>query len=129
MKENKKILSKHLNVEVKRKLIKDNLSFKIAIVHKLDNGFDFKSLNPDTLKNFHNFINDIFNKKMTISQIENLYMRKKTNPFTSRVIDQNIEVREIHLGKGEKQFRLFGYFNEDSYFVLTKIDPGHKFHS
>ncbi|WP_429979843.1 MAG6450 family protein [Mycoplasmopsis bovis] len=34
---------------------------------------------------------------------------------------------EAHLGKDQQKFRLFGYFNENNYFVLTKIDSKHNF--
>ncbi|SRX64188.1 MAG6450 family protein [Mycoplasma mycoides] len=129
MKKGKKwVTSNNSKISTSPKLFKKDIFFKIAIVHKLDNGFDFKSLTIEGIKEFHNFINEILNKKMTISQVENLYMRKTSNPFNNRTVDQQIEIREIHLGKNRQPFRLFGYFNDDNYFVLTKIDPNHNFH-
>ncbi len=53
-------------------------------------------------------------------------MRKRFKPLVKRHIEeQDMDVREIHLVKDQQKFRLFGYFNENNYFVLTKIDSKH----
>ncbi|WP_432784107.1 MAG6450 family protein [Mycoplasmopsis bovis] len=124
---NKKLTSE-LNLNKKTNLFHTNkeIVFKFAIVNKLGNGYDFKSLDLDGLKKFNNFVNDILEKKMTISQVEKTYMRKRFKPLVKRHIEeQDMDVREIHLGKDQQKFRLFGYFNENNYFVLTKIDSKH----
>ncbi len=126
---NKKLTSE-LNLNKKTNLFHTNkeIVFKFAIVNKLDNGYDFKSLDLDGLKKFNNFVNDILEKKMTISQVEKTYMRKRFKPLVKRHIkEQDMDVKEIHLGKDQQKFRLFGYFNENNYFVLTKIDSKHDF--
>ncbi|QVK05587.1 MAG6450 family protein [Mycoplasma mycoides] len=126
----KKSLTKKLNWDKKSELsFKDKTyPFKIAIIHELDKGFDFKSLSVSGLKNFHNLIHDILSKKLTIAEVEKLYMRTHSKPLEKRWTNEQLEVREIHLGKNRNPFRLFGYLNKDNYFVLTKIDPNHEFH-
>ncbi|MCE6115499.1 MAG6450 family protein [Mycoplasmopsis agalactiae] len=126
----KKLTNKTLNGS-KSSLVSGwkSIYFRFAIVHKLDNGFDFKSLNAAELGKFHNFINEIFKRKMTISDVEKNYMRKHAKPLANRRMEaQDIEVNEIHLGKDNNSFRIFGYLNKDNYFVLTKIDPKHRYH-
>nr|WP_318033808.1 hypothetical protein [Mycoplasmopsis bovis] len=61
---NKKLTSE-LNLNKKTNLFHTNkeIVFKFAIVNKLDNGYDFKSLDLDGLKKFNNFVNDILEKK------------------------------------------------------------------
>lgn len=95
--------------------------FKIAICEQLDNDFCFKKLKPSDLKEFHNFIDETVEKKLTISQVDALFLRKKGD------IKQDINGREVfHYGKDRKPFRVFGYYNEDGYFNVTRIDPKHK---
>ncbi|AMK56642.1 hypothetical protein MSCT144_07470 [Mycoplasma mycoides subsp. mycoides] len=73
----KKSLTKKLDWEKKSELSSKDKTypFKIAIRHELDKGFDFKSLSVSGLKNFHDLIHDILSKKLTIAQVEKLYMR------------------------------------------------------
>nr|WP_307925236.1 hypothetical protein [Mycoplasmopsis bovis] len=86
---NKKLTSE-LNLNKKTNLFHTNkeIVFKFAIVNKLDNGYDFKSLDLDGLKKFNNFVNDILEKKMTISQVEKTYMRKRFKPLVKRHIEE-----------------------------------------
>lgn len=108
-------------------ILNKDVTFKIAIQHKLDNDFDFKSLKREGLKKFQAFIYSIFKENMTISQVEKLFLRTKGEVFKNVTIKDEF-VKEIHLGKNVSKFRLFGYFNQDNYFVITKIDPNHDFH-
>ncbi|MDQ0567403.1 MAG6450 family protein [Mycoplasma yeatsii] len=127
---NKNILTNQSNSKESKRghlTLNKSLPFKIAIEHKLDNNFDFKDLSTDGLKKFSEFINEILGKNLTISQVENLLLRTKQKPIEKRFIKDEF-VSEIHLGKDRSSFRLFGYFNQDSYFVITKIDPNHNFH-
>ncbi|PTD31349.1 hypothetical protein V2P64_02555 [Mycoplasma leachii] len=96
----KKSLTKELNWDKKSELSSKDKSypFKIAIIHELDNGFDFKSLTISGLKNFHNLIYDILSKKLTIAQVEKLYMRTHSKPLEKRWVSEQLEIREIHLG-------------------------------
>lgn len=72
---NKKLTSE-LNLNKKTNLFHTNkeIVFKFAIVNKLDNGYDLKSLDLDGLKKFNNFVNDILEKKDdNISSRKNIY--------------------------------------------------------
>ncbi|XWT83599.1 hypothetical protein V2P25_02235 [Mycoplasma capricolum subsp. capricolum] len=55
-------------------------------------------------------------------------MRTHSKPLEKRWVSEQLEIREIDLGKDKNPFRLFGYLNKDNYFVLTKIDPNHEYH-
>ena len=39
-----------------------------------------------------------------------------------------IEREVVHYGKDRNPFRVHGYFNNDGYFVIYKIDPSHNVH-
>lgn len=103
-----------------------SIKFKVAITDKLDNNYCFKTLNSNHIKSFHRFLNDTVNKGLSISQVDDLYKRKKGPKEEIKIKGSKFEL--IHLGKDLKSFRIFGYYNPDNYFVVTKIDPKHKTH-
>lgn len=95
--------------------------FKISICEQLDNNYCFKDLSKEALKSFHTFIDDTVGQKLTISVVEKMYLRTKGGA------KQLVNGRElIHFGKDKKPFRIFGYYNNDGYFSITRIDPKHK---
>ncbi len=95
--------------------------FKIAICEQLDNNFCFKHLKSGDLKAFHSFIDETVGKQLTISEVDKLFLRTRGS------VKQEVNGKEvIHYGKDRKPFRVFGYYNSDSYFVITRIDPKHK---
>ncbi|MEW4353817.1 MAG6450 family protein [Streptococcus pneumoniae] len=97
-----------------------NKEFKISICEQLDNGYSFKNLTKESLKNLHTFIDETVGKNLTISKTEKLYLRTKGE------VKQTIAGREvIHFGKDMKAFRIFGYYNNDGYFNITRIDFKH----
>ena len=108
------------------KLNRKNLKFRVAIECQLDNKYCFKNLKADGVKGFHEFIDSTIQKNLTITQMDKMYLRKN-GPKDSITIN-GVEYELIHYGKDRKPFRIFGYYNTDAYFVLTKIDPGHKVH-
>lgn len=100
-----------------------NSPFKIAICEQLDNNFCFKDLKNSDIKHLHKFIDETIGKNLTISKVDKLYLRTKGQ------IQQEISGREvIHYGKNNQPFRIFGYYNSDGYFNITRIDPKHKTH-
>lgn len=107
-------------------LSKKDLKFRVAIESQLDNGYCFKSLKPDDVKKFHDFIDFTVNANLTITQIDKLYLRKEGPKASIKIKD--VEYELIHYGKDRTPFRIFGYYNTDAYFVLTKIDPHHNVH-
>ncbi len=107
-------------------LSKKDSKFKVAIESQLDNGYCFKNLKPDDLKLFHDFIEYSVNEKLTITQMDKLYLRKE-GPKSSISVN-GVPYELLHYGKDRTSFRVFGYYNTEAYFVLTKIDPHHKVH-
>lgn len=63
---------------------------------------------------------------MSITQVDDLFKRKKGPKEEITVNGQKFEL--IHLGKDEKPFRVFGYYNPEDCFVITRIDPKHETH-
>lgn len=101
--------------------------FKFAMTGSLDNNFCFKKMKQKNIVDFHKFIDEILSKQMTITEVDKLFLRTK-----GKVIEKtNVfgELREIqHYGKDQTPFRIHGYFNNEDYFVIYQIDPGHKKH-
>lgn len=105
---------------------KNKQSFKFAMTGSLDNNFCFKKLNKEQLLNFHRFIDEILSNKMTISQVDKMFLRSR-GPVEKREVYGKIRTIQ-HYGKDMAPFRIHGYFNTESYFVIYQIDPGHKKH-
>ena len=100
---------------------KNETPFKIAICEQLDNNFCFKNLTSADIKSLHRFIDDTVGRSLTISKVDNLFLR------TKGAVKQNINGRDVvHYGKNKSPFRIFGYYNQDGYFNITRIDPKHK---
>lgn len=98
-----------------------SLEFKLAISEQLENKYCFKDLRPSDIKIFHNFLDETVGKKLTITEVDSLFLRTKGGP------KQEINGRDVvHYGKGRQSFRIFGYYNQDGYFTITRIDPRHK---
>ena len=96
-------------------------TFKISLCKQLDNGFDFKTLKNGAIKSFHTFLDRTVDKNLTISEVDSLYLRTRGN------IKQNINgIDVIHYGIDNTAFRIFGYYNQDGYFNITRIDPNHR---
>lgn len=108
-----------------RKLYHDECLFKIAITEKMDNGFEIKDLSANGCKAFQELINDTVYKGLTISVVDQLYRRKDDKSMN----DEEDGKKIIHYGKDSKPFRLFGYYDKEGYFVITRIDPSHKTHN
>ncbi|MGY3725035.1 hypothetical protein SAMN05421767_1064 [Granulicatella balaenopterae] len=104
---------------------RNEVPFKIALTGELANGFEFIDLNKS--KPFHDFIKKTVYKNLTVSKVENLFLRTKGKVKETEFVHG--EERDIiHFGENKKAFRIFGYYNQDGYFVIYKIDPKHKTH-
>lgn len=100
-----------------------SVMFKIAIDHKLDRRYSFKKLGSSGLKQFSNFLTETVGKELTITKVDNLFLRNRGPKAIERVKDQEREI--VHYGKDRKAFRVFGYYEND-YFVIHRIDPKHQ---
>ena len=105
------------------KLSRKNEDFRIAIVDKLENGYEIKDMDREDAKNLHRFVEETVGKGMSISEVDRRYLRKKDFQITDA--DQK---SIVHYGKDGSTFRIFGYYNSDAYFVLTRIDGKHSTH-
>ena len=105
---------------------KNKQSFKFALTGSLDNNFCFKALNKAQLATFHKFIDEILSKQMTISEVDKAFLRTK-GPVEKKEVYGKIRTIQ-HYGKKRTPFRIHGYFNSESYFVIYQIDPEHKKH-
>ena len=78
-------------------------------------------MKPADLRALHNFISQTIGEKLTITEVDKLYLRTKGG------VRQDINNEDvIHYGKDRTQFRVFGYYNSENYFNITRIDPKHK---
>lgn len=108
------------------KLSKDELRFKIAITGNLFNDYDFKKLKKESNKTFHTFLDETVGKQLSITSVESLFLKTKGKPSFKEVV--NGKDRDVfHFGKKNTKFRIFGYYNDDGYFVICRIDPNHNF--
>lgn len=101
-------------------------NFKIALEEKmLENNYSFKGLNKNNgHKEFDRFINKILGN--TITDVEKNWKRASTVKENENINNKKREI--LHLGEDGKKLRLFGYYNDDYYFVITRIDPNHEVH-
>ena len=89
-----------------------DVPFKFSISEQLDNNFAFKDLKAADIKALHNFIDITIGKKLTITQVDKLYLRTKGG------VTQTINNKDVvHYGKD---------CNSENYFNITRIDPKHK---
>ncbi|MPM89966.1 hypothetical protein SDC9_137081 [bioreactor metagenome] len=107
------------------RLVKTEAKFKLSIEHALHNNFCFKKLNRSSLLQLDNFIDETVDKGLTISQVDNLFLRKRGPKEQKTIKGSTQEI--MHYGKDRNPFRIFGYYS-NGYFVLTKIDPNHETH-
>ena len=106
-----------------------NLPFKLSVARSLDNNYTFGKMKQKSIKDFHAFIENTIGKKLTISQVDALYLRKrglKKEDITQRIDGVDREV--MHYGRDRHPFRIFGFYDRD-HFVLTRIDCNHKTNS
>ncbi|MDX2776655.1 hypothetical protein PV379_04830 [Streptomyces caniscabiei] len=88
--------------------------FKLCFQRSLDNQFNFKKMKQSGLKDLHDFIENTVGKGLDISQVDQLYLRKRGLGLND----------EVHYGKDRHPFRIHGNFI-DAHFVVSKIDCNH----
>lgn len=110
-----------------KRLIKAEVVFKVALEDNIDKKYCFSKLKENHIKTFQRFLDQTVYKQLTISETDNLFLRTKGNKKCMQKIG-GIEREVVHYGKDRNPFRVHGYFNNDGYFVIYKIDPGHNVH-
>lgn len=102
------------------------VKFRIAIEDRIKRGFNFKDMAKNHNREFQRFIDDTVGKGLTITQVDQMFKRNR-GPV-KRIEIEGETREEVHYGKDRNAFRVFGYYNNEGYFVLSKIDPKHKTH-
>lgn len=105
---------------------RQELPFRITFEVPLTSGFEVKDLKQNHVIEFHRFLADTVYKKLTISQVDKLFLRKQGMSEAPTIKYDEHEL--LHYGKDRNPFRLFGYYNNDGYFVVVRIDGEHKTH-
>ena len=126
-------MSNRLEARIENKgslLDKRGEPFIILIKDPLDKKYNFSKLSKDGLKKWQAFIDDTIGQNRTISEVDKLYLRMGSIKPNNREFADTEEggALIIHYGKDNQRFRVFGYYNEQNYFVLFRIDEHHKVH-
>lgn len=106
------------------RLFSEEQKFKIVFEVKLDNGYEVKDMTQKHVKELHKFLSDTVYKGLTISQVDNLFLRKEGLSNAPKTISHEKEL--MHYGKKGNAFRIFGYYNSEAYFVICRIDGDHQ---
>lgn len=100
-------------------------TFKFCLAHSLHSKYNFSKLKSSG-NELDSLLKDCCGK--TISQVEKLFLRTKGHGSKYYIEEiEGVEREVYHLGKDRKPFRVHGYYNEDAYFVICKIDTQHKY--
>ena len=125
IKVNKRLIDvRNRNIDERIKLTNPQRPFRISFEVKLDNGFELKDMTQKHIQEFHNFLRDTVYKGLTNSQVDKLFLRKKGLSDAPPTISHGKEL--IHYGKSGNPFRIFGYYNQDGYFVICRVDGAHQ---
>ena len=109
-----------------RVFVAEKQLFRISFEVKLDNGFELKDMTQKHLAEFHRFLADTVYKGLTIAEVDKLFLRKEGLSDAPAVISH--DRRLLHYGKASNLFRIFGYYNDELYFVVCRIDGSHQTH-
>lgn len=101
--------------------------FKMSLSLSLHHDYCFKGLKKEGLRKLDQFISETVDKGLTITQVDKLFLRNKGS-IKSRETIKGVGRDIIHYGKDRDSFRVHGFYDDNGYFVLYKIDPSHKVH-
>ncbi len=101
--------------------------FTIAFAVELENGYELKDMTLAHMKEFHRFVCDTVYKGLTVSQVDDMYLRKRGMSNALPIKYKN-DIELLHYGKSCNSFRIFGYYDKNGYFVVCRIDGGHNTH-
>ena len=99
--------------------------FRIAIEVKLDNGYEFKDMTQEHVKELHRFISETVYKGLTILEVDKRYLRKE-GLSNAPPVKYKGDIELVHYGRDRNAFRIYGYYNSDNYFVICRIDGSHQ---
>lgn len=104
--------------------------FKIAFGTELENKFCFDTNKPQKVTDgLHKFLKETVYKDLSISTVDNKYLRTRGKPKEKIKYGTNNSQLEIqHYGFNNSTFRIFGFYDDKGYFNVTKLDIDHKTH-
>ena len=123
----RRLTNKNKSSQKGEKLVKSDFEFKMAISTTLDNNYSFKQMNKKDLQKLDQFIKETVGKHLTISKVDELFLRTK-GPVKSKEKIDGMQRDVVHYGKDRTPFRIHGFYNDDGYFVIYQIDTNHKKH-
>lgn len=124
-----KKLTQSSNVGNGSVLDRRSIPFKMCIQESLDNNYCFKCMDKASLRALDSFITETVDKRLSITEVDSLFLRTKGHGQNYEEITINGITRQVfHYGKNRNPFRIFGYYNEEGYLVIYRIDPKHKTH-
>ena len=117
--------------QASKKLTSDERSsvrFKIGLTDALENPFTFKKMKQEGIQGFSSFLSKTVGEKLTISEVENRFLRTDGphGPFNKETIN-GTDRQTKHFDNGTRDFRVHGYYNDDGYFCIIRIDPHHRY--
>ena len=92
--------------------------FELCFKYPLENGYTFKELSHENIKQFQTFLNKV--SKMTVTQVDHLYARKPD------ISDQYNNMQVYHY-EVASAFRIHVVI-EAGYYKIIRLDPRHNFH-
>ena len=95
-----------------------DVPFELCFKYPLENGYTFKDLTPENVRQFQVFLDKI--AKMTVNQVDNLFARKPDKADTYK----NMQVYHYEVSRA---FRIH-VVNEEGYYKVIRLDPRQQFH-
>lgn len=92
--------------------------FELCFKYPLENGYTFKELTLENVRQFQVFLNKV--SQMTVTQVDKLYARK---PDTN----DTYKGRQVYHYEVTEVFRIH-VINEEGYYKIIRLDPKHKVH-
>lgn len=95
-----------------------DVPFELCFRYPLENGYTFKELTQDNVRQFQAFLNKV--SKMTVSQVDRAFSRKPDSADTYNGM-------QVYHYEVTKVFRIH-VVNEAGYFKIIRLDSRHQFH-
>lgn len=92
--------------------------FELCFRYPLENGYTFKEMTIDDVKQFQNFLNKV--AKMTVTQVDKAYARKPDSNDTYKGM-------QVYHYEVTRTFRIHVVI-EAGYYKIIRMDPRHNFH-
>lgn len=92
--------------------------FELCFKYHLENGYTFKELTPENVKQFQIFLNKV--SQMTVTQVDKAYSRKPD-------MDDVYNGMQVYHYAVTEVFRIHVVI-EAGYYKIIRLDPKHKVH-